>query len=660
MKRTSPEREAIGSPRDFGANGIAADYCSRNQRVSLRLLGLVATAVVVSVFTAQPSFGAGPSPTDRSWGQSEFYQNPLQLQTPIGLAQECPDPNVIKGQAPDDHYWYLYSTSGPLTNADRDAQGNLITHFIPMYRSLDLVRWEYQGDAFAGPPSYAAPGAHLWAPDVRYFNGKYYLYYVVTATTFPSGGSAIGVATSAQPTGPWVPANQPAVEPHPGPGTNGAPRSCFDPEIVFTPDGKQYVFFGSYFGGVAARTLSADGLSSDPTSEVQITIPNRYEGVNVVQHDGYYYLLGSATNCCDGPLTGYAVFAGRSTDPLGPYVDRDGNLLLSGRVGGTPVLTQNGNRWVGPGGEYTIHDFAGQDWLVYHAIDENDPFFTNPDGSVQNTVDTQKRPVLIDRLDWIDGWPIVRGGRGPSDTAQFAPAAQPGEKGPGIPDFPVPSWLDNPIQTFWFDNFSGNQLNPAWSWVRPPDPSTYQVSNNQFSFQTQNGDIFFTPGTASVLTRQLPPGDCVIETRVSVNVPPEGCCHNFVQGGLVFYGGDSNFIKLAVVSIWETRQTEYAKKIEPQPPGYPHYGNTVIGTPSDRTTLRIVRRVSGDQEYYTGYTAVPGKGWVRGGTWTHKLGQNATIGLVSMGGAGFVSQFDYVWVYKPVPAPEWVFQVVKP
>jgi arabinan endo-1,5-alpha-L-arabinosidase len=128
----------------------------------------------------------------------------------------------------------------------------------------------------------------------------------------------------------------------------------------------------------------------------------------------------------------------------------------------------------------------------------------------------------------------------------------------------------------------------------------------------------------------------------------------------VFYGGDSNFIKLAVVSIWETRQTEYAKKIEPQPPGYPHYGNTVIGTPSDRTTLRIVRRVSGDQEYYTGYTAVPGKGWVRGGTWTHKLGQNATIGLVSMGGAGFVSQFDYVWVYKPVPAPEWVFQVVKP
>jgi arabinan endo-1,5-alpha-L-arabinosidase len=86
----------------------------------------------------------------------------------------------------------------------------------------------------------------------------------------------------------------------------------------------------------------------------------------VVQHDGYYYLLGSATNCCDGPLTGYAVFAGRSTDPLGPYVDRDGNLLLSGRVGGTPVLTQNGNRWVGPGGEYTIHDFAGQDWLVYH------------------------------------------------------------------------------------------------------------------------------------------------------------------------------------------------------------------------------------------------------------------------------------------------------
>jgi hypothetical protein len=36
---------------------------------------------------------------------------------------------------------------------------------------------------------------------------------------------------------------------------------------------------------------------------------------------------------------------------------------------------------------------------------------------------------------------------------------------------------------------------------------------------------------------------------------------------------------------------------------------------------------------------------VRGGTWTHDLGLNAQIGLVAMGGTGFMADFDYVRVY---------------
>ena len=97
-------------------------------------------------------------------------------------------------------------------------------------------------------------------------------------------------------------------------------------------DGQKYIFFGSYYGGIAARELSADGLQSnpDPESQVQITIPNRYEGAEVVFRDGYWYLFVSATNCCNGPLTGYSVFVGRSVNVLGPYVDREGVSLLRG------------------------------------------------------------------------------------------------------------------------------------------------------------------------------------------------------------------------------------------------------------------------------------------------------------------------------------------
>lgn len=54
----------------------------------------------------------------------------------------------------------------------------------------------------------------------------------------------------------------------------------------------------------------------------------------------------------------------------------------------------------------------------------------------------------------------------------------------------------------------------------------------------------------------------------------------------------------------------------------------------------------GDTESYTAYTSRDGTHWVRGGTWTHRLGSNVRIGLVSMGGSGFVANFDYVRVHR--------------
>ena len=38
--------------------------------------------------------------------------------------------------------------------------------------------------------------------------------------------------------------------------------------------------------------------------------------------------------------------------------------------------------------------------------------------------------------------------------------------------------------------------------------------------------------------------------------------------------------------------------------------------------------------------------WVRGGVWTHDLGAEASIGLVSMGGAGFTASFDYIRTFE--------------
>ena len=46
------------------------------------------------------------------------------------------------------------------------------------------------------------------------------------------------------------------------------------------------------------------------------------------------------------------------------------------------------------------------------------------------------------------------------------------------------------------------------------------------------------------------------------------------------------------------------------------------------------------------YTSQNGRPWVRGGVWTHELGNSARIGLVSMDDSGFVANFDSVRVYK--------------
>jgi arabinan endo-1,5-alpha-L-arabinosidase len=309
----------------------------------------------------------------------------------------------------------------------------------------------------------------------------------------------------------------------------------------------------------------------------------------------------------------------------------------------------NGNRWVGTGHNTVFTDFQGRTWTIYHAVNRFDPYFA---GAVGFT----KRPALMDPIDWVNGWPTVRGGRWASDTPQPAPAAQPGQKSNYRPRLVKPDVPGRRIASA-SDEFNGTALDPKWSWVRQPAPGTYGLENGTFRFDTQAADLYVDSNNASVLTEAAPQGDYVVETKVKLNLPPEGCCYNYVQAGLVIYGDDDNFIKLAHVSIFETRQTEFAKELKPVPAGYPRYGNTVVGPPSDWTYLRIVvkrsaatdgeRRVTArGEELYTAYTSRDGRHWVRGGTWTHNLGSSARIGLISMGGTGFTANFDYVRVYR--------------
>lgn len=610
-----------------------------------RTLGIVAVVLTMLIVPAlrQPVTNAQTSPT---------YTNPLPITIPSGgQVESCPDPSIVHTPTANPPVtWYAYCTGDPFNDDDKDSSGNYNFHKIPIVSSTDLVHWTYQGDVFNSsnpPPSYAASDSGFFAPDIHYFNNLYYLYYAVTKTNLTGGGSAIGLATSSSPTGPFVADNTPVVEPTPNPCCGSTSRrDTIDPALA-TDDvsGKQYIFYGSYYGGIAARQLSADGKTTDPATTTQITTDNRYEAPFIVKHAGYYYLFASATNCCNGPLTGYSVFAGRSTNVLGPYTDREGVSMLDTRAGGTPVISMNGNRFVGPGHNAVYTDFSGQDYFLYHAVDLNKPYFAPTTAFPTLT----RRPLMQDPLDWdSQGWPMVRGGYWASDTPQPAPAAQPGQSNAYRPTFATSDAL-GPLLPAYSDEFNGS-IGSQWSWIRQPAAGTYGTEDGStFRFNTQDADLYESNNTASVLVETAPTTDYTVETKVRVSFPASGCTTNcrFVQGGVLIYGDDDHYIKLDHFADYDTRQTEFAKETTTTP----LYGNTVVGPPAPApdgyTYLRIVvTHTSGTTENYRAYTSDDGVNWVRGGVWTHALG-NARIGLVSMGGPGYQSNFDYVHVYGP-------------
>ena len=76
------------------------------------------------------------------------------------------------------------------------------------------------------------------------------------------------------------------------------------------------------------------------------------------------------------------------------------------------VILRGDADWVGPGHVDVATDDAGGDWMLYHAA---------PRGSAVLPNGVQRRCLMLDRLDWVGGWPVV--GDGTPSEARPAPVA---------------------------------------------------------------------------------------------------------------------------------------------------------------------------------------------------------------------------------------------
>ena len=259
-----------------------------------------------------------------------------------------PDPTVIKG---DDGYFYLYATE--------DIRN------LPIHRSKDLVNWEFLGTAFTDEsrPDFE-PNGGIWAPDINKIGDKYVLYYSMSVW----GGDCGMMFRS-----------------------NGIKvQNSIDPYYI-EDNGHKYLFWGS-FRGIYAIELSEDGLSlKSGSSPVQIA-GTAYEGTYIHKRGGYYYMFASIGSCCEGLKSTYTTVVGRSTSLFGPYLDKKGQSMMDNHH---EILIHKNDSFVGTGhNSEIVSDNAGTDWLFYHAVS-----VANPDGRV----------LMLDKIDWIDGWPSVEG-----------------------------------------------------------------------------------------------------------------------------------------------------------------------------------------------------------------------------------------------------------
>lgn len=284
---------------------------------------------------------------------------------------------------------------------------------IDVWSSPDMKNWTREKAVFDQAPQWAVDAiptfkGHIWAPDIFYHNGLYYLYYSVSA--FGKNTSCIGVATNQtldpkDPDFKWVDHGK-VVQSFPG-KTNW---NAIDPNVILDKDGTPYLFFGSFWDGLKRVKLSPDLLGTAEDMQQIPTVasrkkeasgkkaqdenpeeagPNAIEAPFVFQHDGHFYLFASIDYCCRGVESTYKMIVGRSKKLTGKFVDAEGKELAHG--GGTVVLKGNEN-WHGVGHNAVVH-FDGKDYLVFHGYDANDGGHPK---------------LLIREISWSkDGWPQV-------------------------------------------------------------------------------------------------------------------------------------------------------------------------------------------------------------------------------------------------------------
>jgi arabinoxylan arabinofuranohydrolase len=278
---------------------------------------------------------------------------------------------------------YIYGSHDP-----DDQSGYDMTDYH-VFSSKDLVNWQDHGVALDSVPDISWTD-RLYAPDCCYSeaNGKYYLY-------FPDSGSAIGVAVSDDPGGPFEDAlGRPLIDK----GFAGVQDVdwIFDPTCFIDDDGQAYLYFGGgpQDTGPNARVvrLGSDMISIADEQATVIDAPDFFEASYMHKYGDKYYFSYSTSFANHAAYIDYMI----SDNPMTGF-----------EYAGTVMPSPAGNN--GDNNHHSIIEYRGSWYIFYHSR-----VLANRDG-----YSNYQRSITLDYLTYDSSGNIVQVAAEGGEVAQL-------------------------------------------------------------------------------------------------------------------------------------------------------------------------------------------------------------------------------------------------
>jgi len=308
------------------------------------------------------------------------------------------------------------------------ASSFLATPGLPILHSRDLVNWTLINHALPRQVpvehfSKVRHGQGVWAPALRFHEGRYYIYY-------PDPDFGLYMVSTTNPAAAWT---EPVLV--------KAGKGLIDPCPFWDEDGRLYLIHGwaasrAGIGNLLSlMELSPDGTRALDDGQVVIDankLPGwrTLEGPKLYKRNGYYYVFAPA----GGVKQGYqAVF--RSRQIRGRYEER---IVMD--QGSGPVNGPHQGAWV--------QTASGEDWFL-HFQDR----------------DVYGRVTHLQPMTWKNDWPVI--GIDPDGDGKGEPVLT--HRKPGIPGVHP---IAGPASS---DEFDSPRLGLQWQWNANPQPGWFSL-----------------------------------------------------------------------------------------------------------------------------------------------------------------------------------------